>query len=339
MFTGWRTGVVHKNKGIATNSIDAKYMIAGMKFVDSDGTIYTVEDVRDNKGLHSVYGKTEDRTKPDGWFTKDSYDVLVLSDSVMQTAPSSDNAIGFLMNAAQSANPELRNTSYADGGFHCNGGQVWEESTRTVGWDCLKPRMSFYNADGMLYTVLRIWYNPGEHARIFAKPDNSEMPIGIFTWSEYNIVTSNGLPRISVYNPEVMENSLYQQGPSSFYFGNYGEITRELIARVRRIFHWRDYSDEECIMLISEFGLNRITGSTADEDIKWGIEHQMQCKLIEYLKQRREGVAGGYHSLLIVLGHKEFARLEYIINEHRYTPVFIIEPSGRYKICEGEYKN
>ena len=51
-------------------------MKVGQSFVDIDGTIYTVIATQDKHGVFAVNAHTEDKVKPDGWFTRKEYLVI-----------------------------------------------------------------------------------------------------------------------------------------------------------------------------------------------------------------------------------------------------------------------
>lgn len=46
------------------------------RFIDSNGAEYVVKDIKVRKGITCVYGHT-DSDNADGWFTRDSYNVVV----------------------------------------------------------------------------------------------------------------------------------------------------------------------------------------------------------------------------------------------------------------------
>lgn len=60
----------------STLLIQARDMKVGQSFVDIDGTIYTVIATQDKHGVFAVNAHTEDKVKPDGWFTRKEYLVI-----------------------------------------------------------------------------------------------------------------------------------------------------------------------------------------------------------------------------------------------------------------------
>ncbi len=67
---------VPNEKEVGTKLTNPEEMAVGMKFVDNC-VVYTVKDIKIKKGIYCIYATTESN-KADGWFTRDSYDVITV---------------------------------------------------------------------------------------------------------------------------------------------------------------------------------------------------------------------------------------------------------------------
>lgn len=244
-------------------------------------------------------------------------------------------------------------------------------STREMSFHNLDSGMEFIDENGKLYTVLRVYSVLYEHSRVFAQPEDTSQPIAIFTRDVYNVVLHNGVPATAVVPFDTSANSSmlidaltqaaaiageevheevshvqYEQGPETFYYGDGGLITYEQISLVRKMFPGRDLSDEECVILINDLYLDTVKNPKSWDDVGNRLDTWLQRRLNEFLLQYREPTPnstrrGGYHSLLIVLGYAEFAKMDEIIKAcTSKVPVFVQDQkTGQYKVYEGEYKN
>lgn len=60
---------------VKTKNVSSSDVAVGMKFVDSK-VVYNVTDIKTKDGIVCVYATTKSN-KADGWFTRDSYNVIV----------------------------------------------------------------------------------------------------------------------------------------------------------------------------------------------------------------------------------------------------------------------